>query len=104
MWPIRPGTSPKKPDTWLPITSLMTGAAPLYGTCSTLALLESANISRVRCGMLPMPDEPMATDCEAARDFLTKSAASVAGLDGFTTNTVALFTTRDTGAKSRTGS
>ncbi|MNJ03650.1 hypothetical protein D3C73_1640600 [compost metagenome] len=46
----------------------------------------------------------MATDCVAACDRLTKSAASAAGLDGFTTNTVALFTTRDTGAKSRTGS
>ena len=54
--------------------------------------------------MLPMPDEPMATDCDADCDFFTKSAASVAGLDGFTTNTVALFTTRDTGAKSRAGS
>lgn len=51
-----------------------------------------------------MPDEPMATDCEAACERLTKSAASVAGLAGFTTNTVALLTTRDTGAKSRTGS
>ncbi|MNL05374.1 hypothetical protein D3C87_1259640 [compost metagenome] len=54
--------------------------------------------------MLPMPDEPIATDCDAACERLTKSAASAAGLDGFTTNTVALFTTRETGAKSRAGS
>ena len=70
----------------------------------TLARLASANISSVRCGMLPMPDEPTATGCESACERLTKSAASTAGLAGLTTNTVALLTTRETGAKSRAGS
>ena len=54
--------------------------------------------------MLPMPDEPTATGCESACERLTKSAASTAGLAGLTTNTVALLTTRETGAKSRAGS
>ena len=31
-WPIKPGTSPKNAATWPPMTSVIAGAAPLYGT------------------------------------------------------------------------
>src|SRR6266550_4375560 len=72
--------------------------------CVTLALLEATNSSSVRCGMLPTPDEPIGTGCDAFRLLATNSAAFDAVLRGFTTKIVELLTTSDIGAKSRTGS
>src|SRR6202171_5864853 len=99
--PIRSGISPKNPLTCPPMTSVIAGAAPLYGTCISLAPLESASSSIARCGMLPIPDDAMGIGFGLCLDCATRSVTLVAGFVGFTTSTSTLLTTSDTGAKSR---
>ena len=83
---------------------MITGAAPLYGTCVTFALLAAAKSSSVKCGMLPTPDDPIGTGADAFKLFATNSAALLAGLRGLTTKIVELLTTSEIGAKSFSGS
>src|ERR1700681_4672671 len=95
MNPISPGISPKNPLTCPPMTSVIAGAAPLYGTCISLAPLESASSSIARCGMLPIPDDAMGIGFASCLDCATSSMTLVAGLAGFTTRTSTLLTTSD---------
>jgi hypothetical protein len=96
--------SPKKPLTWPAITSVMAGAAPLYGTCSRLSFAASFSSSIARCGTLPVPDEASVSLDPGCFAAATNSAPVLYGALAPTTSTSTLFTTSDTGTRSRSTS
>jgi hypothetical protein len=42
---------------WPPMVSVIAGAEPLYGTCSSCGCRPSLNSSPAKCGAVPLPAE-----------------------------------------------
>ena len=87
-----------------PMRSVMASALPLYGTCTMSVLVISLKSSPVRCGLLPTPGEPKLS-CPGR--FFARSIRSFtvcAGIDGCTAMTTGPVASRQTAAKSFTGS
>ncbi|MNV90618.1 hypothetical protein D3C71_1850240 [compost metagenome] len=86
--------------TWPPNRSFISGADPLYGTCSTSMPARALKISNARCWAEPAPADPNTIFPGCARHSLTKSGSVLAGCDAPPIRMVGVLPTNAMGEKS----
>ncbi|KAG1223754.1 hypothetical protein G6F68_020262 [Rhizopus microsporus] len=79
----------------------MSGAEPLYGTCSTSMPARALKISSARCCADPAPAEPNTILPGWARHSLTRSGKVLAGCEAPPIRMVGVLPTSAMGEKSR---
>src|SRR3954451_4718259 len=99
--PITPGRSGIIVAIWPPSRSFEAGAAPRYGTCTSLTFASMLSSSPARWVVVPAPADPNDNFPDAVRAAVSRSASVLYSLLAATRMTASTRTTRATGTMSR---